>query len=71
MLSFSPVCTNRANVCFWSTSFEPLVDDKCLELNQLSGIAAILTFPLDVEVVEAEEQEAQKEQDDSEDKEEG
>jgi hypothetical protein len=25
------------------------------ELNQLTGIAAILTFPLDVEVVEAEE----------------
>jgi protein pelota len=28
-----------------------------LELNQLTGIAAILTFPLDVEVVEAEEAE--------------
>ncbi|KIK68009.1 hypothetical protein GYMLUDRAFT_804688 [Collybiopsis luxurians FD-317 M1] len=27
------------------------------QLNQLSGIAAILTFPLDIEVVEAEEQE--------------
>lgn len=27
------------------------------ELNQLTGIAAILTFPLDVEVVEAEERE--------------
>lgn len=25
------------------------------ELNQLTGIAAILTFPLDIEVVEAEE----------------
>ena len=32
------------------------------ELNQLSGIAAILTFPLDVEVVEAEEREAAEEQ---------
>jgi len=30
------------------------------ELNQLTGIAAILTFPLDVEVVEAEEREAAK-----------
>lgn len=28
------------------------------ELNQLTGIAAILTFPLDIEVVEAEEREA-------------
>jgi protein pelota len=27
------------------------------ELNQLTGIAAILTFPLDVEIVEAEERE--------------
>ncbi|KDQ20760.1 hypothetical protein BOTBODRAFT_124577 [Botryobasidium botryosum FD-172 SS1] len=31
------------------------------QLNQLSGIAAILTFPLDIEVVEAEEQEAKEE----------
>ncbi|KAJ8086761.1 DNA photolyase phr1 [Marasmius tenuissimus] len=31
------------------------------QLNQLSGIAAILTFPLDVEVVEAEEREAEEE----------
>lgn len=29
-----------------------------IELNQLTGIAAILTFPLDVEVVEAEEKAA-------------
>ncbi|KAF8917887.1 eRF1 domain 1-domain-containing protein [Mucidula mucida] len=29
------------------------------QLNQLTGIAAILTFPLDIEVVEAEEKEAQ------------
>ena len=28
------------------------------ELNQLTGIAAILTFPLDIEIVEAEEREA-------------
>ncbi|KIP02114.1 hypothetical protein PHLGIDRAFT_96334 [Phlebiopsis gigantea 11061_1 CR5-6] len=32
------------------------------QLNQLTGIAAILTFPLDVEVVEAEEREAKEEQ---------
>lgn len=31
------------------------------ELNQLTGIAAILTFPLDVEVVEAEERDAKLE----------
>jgi len=29
-----------------------------LELNQLTGVAAILSFPLDVDVVEAEEAEA-------------
>lgn len=33
------------------------------ELNQLTGIAAILTFPLDVEVVEAEEAAAKAEAD--------
>lgn len=32
------------------------------ELNQLTGIAAILTFPLDVEVVEAEERAAKEEE---------
>lgn len=32
------------------------------ELNQLTGIAAILTFPLDIEVVEAEEREAEEQQ---------
>jgi hypothetical protein len=30
-------------------------------LNQLTGIAAILTFPLDIEVVEAEEREEEEE----------
>jgi len=30
-------------------------------LNQLTGIAAILTYPLDVDVVEAEEQELKEE----------
>jgi protein pelota len=29
-------------------------------LNQLTGIAAILTFPLDIEVVEAEEKAAKE-----------
>ncbi|KAL4241896.1 Protein DOM34 [Abortiporus biennis] len=32
------------------------------QLNQLTGIAAILTFPLDIEVVEAEEKEAKEEE---------
>ncbi|KAG8936748.1 Translation factor pelota [Tulasnella sp. 418] len=32
------------------------------QLNQLTGIAAILTFPLDVEVVEAEEKAAREEE---------
>ena len=32
------------------------------ELNQLTGIAAILTYPLDIEVVEAEEREAREEE---------
>jgi protein pelota len=32
------------------------------QLNQLTGIAAILTFPLDVEVVEEEEREAKREE---------
>ena len=36
--------------------------DYDVELNQLTGIAAILTFPLDVEVVEAEEREAKEEE---------
>jgi len=30
------------------------------QLNQLTGIAAILTFPLDIEVVEAEEKAAKE-----------
>ncbi|PCH41114.1 pelota [Wolfiporia cocos MD-104 SS10] len=32
------------------------------QLNQLSGVAAILTYPLDVEIVEAEEREAKEEE---------
>lgn len=34
--------------------------DPFQELNQLTGIAAILTFPLDIEVVEMEEREAKE-----------
>jgi protein pelota len=37
------------------SSFPPI------ELNQLTGIAAILTFPLDVDLVETEEREAKEE----------
>jgi len=37
-----------------------IVIDLFQELNQLTGIAAILTFPLDVEVVEMEEREAKE-----------
>jgi hypothetical protein len=35
-----------------------------LELNQLTGVAAILTFPLDIEVVEMEERQAKEEAED-------
>lgn len=37
-----------------------IVTDPFTELNQLTGIAAILTFPLDIEVVEMEEREAKE-----------
>lgn len=37
------------------------VSDHSSELNQLTGVAAILTFPLDIEVVEAEEKEVAEE----------
>ena len=37
-----------------------IVIDLFQELNQLTGIAAILTFPLDIEVVEMEEREARE-----------
>ena len=59
--SYSQVCTSPDSV---STAEVVLnYDIKVLpELNQLTGIAAILTFPLDVEVVEAEEREAKEEE---------
>lgn len=37
-----------------------IVTDPFQELNQLTGIAAILTFPLDIEVVEMEERETKE-----------
>ena len=46
---------NQDNVRF-ENSLEAFTD-SITELNQLTGIAAILTFPLDIEVVEAEERE--------------
>jgi hypothetical protein len=43
-----------------STLIYLLTPTRRPELNQLTGIAAILTFPLDVEVVEAEEKAAKE-----------
>lgn len=42
----------------------PLADElvRCAELNQLTGIAAILTYPLDIEVVEEEERAEREEE---------
>ena len=45
---------------FVTPSILPTGIDPFQELNQLTGIAAILTFPLDVEVVEMEEREAKE-----------
>lgn len=45
---------------FITPSILRTVADYLQELNQLTGIAAILTFPLDVEVVEMEEREAKE-----------
>jgi protein pelota len=40
-----------------------LIDSPAhIELNQLTGVAALLTFPLDIEVVEEEEREAKEEE---------
>jgi hypothetical protein len=60
--SYSPVCMRVGNV-----RITILVEILVLmlvptELNQITGIAAILTFPLDIEVVEAEEREAKEEE---------
>jgi hypothetical protein len=52
-----PACTNPVNVgpFQWSRVIRYQLTFCFIELNQITGIAAILTFPLDVEVVEAEE----------------
>ena len=46
----------------WLISARATTYRPTAELNQLTGIAAILTFPLDIEVVEAEEREAKEEE---------
>jgi hypothetical protein len=60
-LSCSQACTNPVNVCVKHASIHR-TNFEDTELNQLTGIAAILTFPLDVEVVEAEERESREEE---------
>lgn len=50
--------SGQREISQYSKSFSLPLNFKNLELNQLTGIAAILTFPLDVEVVEAEEKAA-------------
>ena len=59
--SFSRVCTSLDNVRYLFNCNKLLAQLKHTELNQLTGIAAILTFPLDIEVVEAEEREEAEE----------
>jgi hypothetical protein len=60
MWSYFQACMNLDNVSFVVAVYGMKL--MCtLELNQLTGIAAILTFPLDVEVVEQEEREAEEE----------
>lgn len=62
--SCSRVCTKVASVSAFVSphTFLRLIPSLVAELNQITGIAAILTFPLDVEVVEAEEREAKEEE---------
>lgn len=67
---YSAACTNLANVsCSLCSQHLPTFVSKLIvtrfpriELNQLSGVAAILTFPLDIEVVEEEERVAKEEE---------
>jgi hypothetical protein len=61
-LSCFRVCTNLGNVSGIVPLSIPPYSLCAAELNQLTGIAAILTFPLDIEVVEAEEREAKEEE---------
>ena len=54
-LSFQ-ACTKVGNVSVVSAGW--VIDTKgliCVELNQLTGIAAILTYPMDIEDVQEEE----------------
>ena len=59
--SCSPVCMRVVNVHITNDGLLVLMLVPT-ELNQITGIAAILTFPLDIEVVEAEEREAKEEE---------
>ena len=63
VLVFSSMHESGQRKIFHSRTVETRVDHSVefVELNQLTGIAAILTFPLDVEVVETEEREAEEE----------
>jgi hypothetical protein len=59
---YSRACTSQANVCEWLACVcrLQLMLSPQIELNQLSGIAAILTFPVDVEAA-LEEEKAERE----------
>lgn len=60
--SSSPACTRLDSVSALRLPHLVYTAQALLiELNQLTGIAAILTFPLDVDLVEAEEKEAKEE----------
>lgn len=50
----------RESLTTYRPSVSPLITLHA-ELNQLTGIAAILTYPLDIDIVEAEEQELKEE----------
>ncbi len=60
--SYSPVCMRVGNVRIIFIDGLLVLMLVPTELNQITGIAAILTFPLDIEVVEAEEREAKEEE---------
>lgn len=61
VLIFSSMHESGQRRRFWFRKYDVQLI-YLLELNQLTGIAAILTFPLDIEVVEAEEREAKEEE---------
>lgn len=58
--SSSLVCTRVVSVSSLMHSFDCSLM-RALELNQLTGIAAILTYPLDIDIVEEEERAAREE----------